>query len=124
MNDKAVQVAIGLKRKYPVISTATQTVTNGTAKDQATQCGISKGSYGRANNQKKWRYDDLSAILIEKQTLVQWLMREGFLAKSRLCSVCSSEMKLVRCEDRSDGLRWECRGRRFEGKETQRRIVN
>ena len=116
MNNKGVQVVIGLKRKKPLISTATQTVTNGTAKDQAKQCGMSKGSYGRANNQKKWRYDDLSAILTEKKTLIQWLMTEGFLAKSRLCSVCRCEMKLVRCEDRSDGLRWECRGRRFDGK--------
>ena len=36
-------------------------------------------------------------------------MAEGLLAKSQLCPHCNKEMKLVTWNDRSDGLKWECR---------------
>lgn len=37
------------------------------------------------------------------------------MAKSRVCPVCGDEMNLVHCDDRSDGLKWECR-RRIDNK--------
>lgn len=41
--------------------------------------------------------------------LVHWLMDEGLMAKERSCPMCAGEMSLSRCEDRSDGLKRECR---------------
>lgn len=47
--------------------------------------------------------------LHDKENLITWLMSEGLLAKDPICSVCEDQMKLVRCNDRSDGFKWECR---------------
>ena len=41
--------------------------------------------------------------------LVHWLMDEGLMAKELSCPMCAGEMSLTRYEDRSDGLKWECR---------------
>lgn len=90
MNDKGVQVAIGKKRQRET-TTVTEIPTPVQTKDQGTQCGMSKGSYGREKERGKWRYDDLAA-------------------KTQKCSVCESDM-LVKCNDRSDGVKWECRRR-------------
>ena len=38
-------------------------------------------------------------------------MEDGLLGKSRVCSVCGDDMKLVNCEDCSNGFKWECRRR-------------
>ena len=108
MGEKGTQVAIGLKRNH-LTSASTQTPAEAPKKDQETQCGLAKGSYGREREHSKWRYDDLIARLHDKEVLIQWLMVEGLLAKARLCSVCGEDMKLVKCDDRSDGFRWECR---------------
>jgi len=48
--------------------------------------------------------------LEEKENLMTWLITEGLLAKDPICSVCEDQMKLVKCNDRSDGFKWECRG--------------
>ena len=47
--------------------------------------------------------------LEEKENLMTWLMTEGLLAKDAICSVCEDQMKLVKCNDQSDGFKWECR---------------
>ena len=115
MNEKGTQVAIGLKKPRQT-STGTQTPAQAPSKDQETQCGIGKGSCGRNERKhRKWRYDDLINILHDKDELIQWLMRDGLLAKSRVCSICGDDMKLESCDDRSDGFKWECR-RRLNGK--------
>ena len=57
----------------------------------------------------KWRYDDLVARMQDKEMLVHWLMDKELMAKERSCPMCAGEMSLTRCEDRSDGLKWECR---------------
>ena len=45
---------------------------------------MAKGSYARDERKKrKWRYDDLIVLLKDKDRLIQWLMGEGLLAKSR-----------------------------------------
>ena len=45
---------------------------------------MAKGSYARdERKQRKWRYDDLIVLLKDKDRLIQWLMGEGLLAKSR-----------------------------------------
>ena len=31
------------------------------------------------------------------------------MAKEGSCPMCAGEMSLTRCEDQSDGLKWECR---------------
>ena len=46
MNEKGTQVAIGLKKPLQS-SCGTQTPGEAPKKDQATQCGIAKGSYAR-----------------------------------------------------------------------------
>ena len=102
MNEKRIQVAIGLRKKgfKPAL-------------DQATLCGMAKGSYARDESKpdRKWRYDDLIGRFHDKDRLIKWLMEDGLLVKSRVCSVCGDDMKLVNCEDCSDGFKWECRSR-------------
>ena len=44
------------------------------------------------------------ALLSDEHRLIQLLMGEGLLAKSRVCSVCGDDMKLVNCDNRSDGF--------------------
>ena len=108
MDDKGIQVAIGLKRL--LTSTGIQTTPEIPKEERATQCGMSlTGSYGRNREHKKWRYDDLIAQIQDKEMLIQWLMAEGLIAKGRLCPMCDGEMSLARCEDRSDCGKWQCR---------------
>ena len=107
MADKGIQVAIGLKRPR-LSSQATQTLSTKT-KENGTQCGHGRGSYARKREHRQWRYDDLVHRMIDKEVLMEWLIVEGLLAKSELCPQCNREMKLVTCNDRSDGLKWECR---------------
>ena len=109
MEDKGIQVAIGSRRKKT--SAGSQTTTLQTSKEErATQCGMSlTGSYGRNREHNKWRYDDLVARMQDKEMLVHWLMDKELMAKERSCPMCAGEMSLTRCEDRSDGLKWECR---------------
>ena len=52
MNDKGVQVAIGLKRQHET-STVTKIPAQVQTKDQGTQCGMSKSSYGREKYEKE-----------------------------------------------------------------------
>ena len=67
------------------------------------------GSYGRNREHNKWRYDDLVTRMQDKEILIHLLMNEGLMAKERCCPMCAGEMSLTWCEDRSDGLKWECR---------------
>ena len=109
MEDKGIQVAIGSRRKKT--SASSQTTTLQTSKEErATQCGMSlTGSYSHNREHNKWRYDDLVARMQDKEMLVHWLMDKELMAKERSCPMCAGEMSLTRCEDRTDGLKWECR---------------
>ena len=83
-------------------------------KSIATQCtkGEVKGSYQRREYDKNghWTYDSLTTkVLSSKECVVSWLMEMKLIANSRLCPQCESTMKLVECNDRSDGCKWECR---------------
>ena len=120
MDDKGIQVAIGSKRRK--INAGSQTTTLENPKEErATQCGMSlTGSYGRNCEHRKWRYDNLVARMQDKEMLVHWLMDEGLMAKERSCPMCAGEMSLTRCEDRSDGLKWECR-KQVNGKRDKQR---
>ena len=111
MNEKGIQVAIGLKR-FKKTCTGTQTPSVAQKCDKETQCGLSQGSYERERVHQKWRYHDLMVKLHDKENLITWLMSEGLLARDAICSVCKDQMKLVRCNDRSDGFKWECRKQR------------
>ena len=117
MADKRIQVAIGLKRQG-LSSQATQTPSTKT-KENGTHCRHGRGSYARKREHRQWRYDDLVHQMIDKEVLMEWLIVEGLLAKSELCPQCNKEMKLLTCNDRSDGLKWECRiqtsGKRHDG---------
>lgn len=44
-----------------------------------------------------------------KEMLIHWLMDEGLISNKHFCPMCGEEMNLRRCEDRSDGLKWECK---------------
>jgi transposase-like protein len=83
-------------------------------KSVATQCGEGeeKGSYQRKKCDRigHWTYDKLNKdVLSSKRRVVSWLMEKKLIASIRLCPQCDSAMKLVECEDRSDGCKWECR---------------
>lgn len=78
-------------------------------KSCSTQCGSSEGSYGRNKEHRQWRYDELLHYLNDKELLIKWLMDEGLIASNQVCTLCGSEMKLTKCNDRSDGYKWECR---------------
>ena len=58
---------------------------------------------------QRWRYNDLMLKLQDKENVMKWLMTERLLAKDLMCSVCEDQMKLVRCNDRSDEFKWEYR---------------
>ena len=123
MVDKVVQVAIGSKRPHQVTPICETIPENPKGKDErATQCGISQtGSYGRNNQHKKWRYDDLLGLMGDKEILIHWLIEEGLMAKERVCPMCDGEMSLARCVDRSDLFKWEC-GRQEKSKRHQAEI--
>ena len=92
------------------VCTPCATIPKVTKEEHATQCGISQtGSYGRNNKHKKWCYDDLVGVMVDKEMFINWLMDEGLIAKERLCPICNEWMTLTRCKDRSDLLKWECR---------------
>ena len=97
MVDKAVQVAIGSKRarQISLVCETVPEVPKG-KEERATQCGISQTrSYGRNNQQKKWRYDDLVGLMGDKEMLIHWLMEEGLMVKERFCPMCDGEMNLI-----------------------------
>lgn len=48
---------------------------------------------------------DLIHLMADKEVLIDWLMAEGLIGRSQLCPHCNQEMKLVTCNDRSDGLK-------------------
>lgn len=75
-------------------SSGTQTPPEAQKQEKETQCGMPKGGYARdEGKQRKWRYDNLIVLLNDKDRLIQWLMGEGLLAKSRLRSTCGGDMK-------------------------------
>ena len=79
MVDKAVQVAIGSKRPYQTAPPCVA-IPKVQKEERVTQCGISQtGSYGRNKQQKKCRYDDLVALMLDKEMFIHWLMEEGLL---------------------------------------------
>ena len=97
------------KRKK-TMSAGSQTTLQTPKEERATQCGMSfKGRYGRNRKHNKWRYDNLVARMQDKEMLVHWLMNEGLMVKECSCPMCAREMSLTRCQDRSDGFKWECR---------------
>ena len=48
--------------------------------------------------------------LSNNETLIEWL-KECLLANKVMCQNCGEKMKCVPCKDRSDGLKFECRGK-------------
>ena len=68
-------------------------------KDAESQCGGEKSSYGRSKED----------ILCSKYNCIRWCMDQGLIASERVCGHCDKPMKLVECQDRSDGYKWECR---------------
>lgn len=57
----------------------------------------------------KWRNDDFVVLMQHKEILIHCLMDVGLIAKEHLCPMCGGEMNLRRCDDRSSGLKWECK---------------
>ena len=107
MTDKGIQEAVGPKRPR-LCSQATQTPST-EAKESESQCGYGRSSYGRKKDSRQWTYDDLMHLMMHKEVLIERLMAEGLLGKSKLCPHCNNEINLVTCNDPSDGLKWECR---------------
>ena len=87
-------------------------------KNAKIQCGPSKGTYNRSSKvaQTRWTYDRLKdEVLCNKENIISWCIKEGLIAGERTCGHCNSRMKLVDCNDRSDGYKRECR-RQEKGK--------
>ena len=59
----------------------------------------------------------------DKDSVIAWLFERAVLAKSQFCDLCSNEMKLVKCEDRSDGVKWEYMQEAFRGKDIELRSL-
>lgn len=108
--EKAIQVCIKSAKKSKNCEAQTW-VSSFQLKSVGTQCGEEKHrSYSRDEKLKQWTYDRLrDEVLRSKEEIMQWCMDEGLIAKSRLCCQCDQPMKLVKCEDRSDKYKWECR---------------
>jgi hypothetical protein len=102
--EKAVQVCVKSTKTWKK-NIETQTVISSLeVKSVGTQCGGEKhDSYNREEKLKHWTYDRL------RDEIIQWCLDEGLIAKSRLCCHCDQPIKLVKCEDRSDKYKWECR---------------
>ena len=83
MVDKAVQVAMGWKRPRQATPTCETIPEIPKGKEErATQCGILQtGSYGRNNQDKKWQYNELVGLMVDKDMLIHWLIEEGLMAK-------------------------------------------
>ena len=71
-----------------------------------------EGSYQhkKCNKNGYWTYDKLKdEVLSSKNSVLSWLMERKLIANRRLCPQCDGEMKLVECNDISDGCKRECR---------------
>ena len=85
-------------------------------KSIAMQCtkGKVKGSYQCREYDKigHWTYDSLTTkVLSSKECVISWLMEMKLIANSQLCPQCQRTMKLVECNDRSDGCKWNAESR-------------
>lgn len=79
-------------------------------KDAESQCGGEKSSYGRSEQAGTWTYDRVEeGILCSKHNCIRWYMDQGLITSERVCGHWDKPMKLVECQDRSDGYKWECR---------------
>ena len=69
-----------------------------------------------ANQKTQWTYYKLKdEAVVNKGVLINWLMKRHLISSSRLCPHCNGEMRLVKCSDRSDGYKLECK-RQVNGK--------
>ena len=66
---------------------------------------MGEAAMGAKNDSSQGTYDDLIHLMADKEVLIDWLMAEGLIGRSQLCPHCNQEMKLVTCNDRSDGLK-------------------
>ena len=85
-------------------------------KTRSTQCETTtRSSYTRnqtKSRENKLTYDELLAnYLSNNETLIEWLKEYGLLANEVMCQNCGEKIKCVPCKDRSDGLKFECRGK-------------
>ena len=83
-------------------------------KDASTQIGDWKGSYGRSHPElnDKMNYKKLlREVLYDKDVAIEWLRSKDLLARNRMCPNCGEEMHTTKCSDRSDGLKWYCKGK-------------
>ena len=105
---------VGKKGKDVSVQTVYLSLSN--VNDIGTQWSACNGSYQRNEGLKRWTYDRLKdEVLSSKENVINWLMENTLMVVERLCPQCKSIMKLVKCSDRSDGFKWECR-KQIEGK--------
>lgn len=102
---------IGIQAGAPSQSLKTQSTQYESTNGPTNRC-----SYGRKerkdNDRKKLTYEELQAkYLCNRETLIEWLRQYGLLAKEVMCKNCGEKMKCTPCKDRSDGLKFECRGK-------------
>lgn len=57
-------------------------------------------------------YDELNEkLLVNKESLLEWLKELGLLPKQVFCPKCKEIMRWTQCDDRSDGFKYEGRGK-------------
>ncbi len=67
-------------------------------------------SYSRESRAPFLTYEALlQRFLWNKDMTLSWLMEIGLIAEGRNCGICKNAMSLSPCNDRKDGVRWECR---------------
>lgn len=79
-------------------------------KDGTTQTESIASSYNRFNDVNILTYDFLKdEVFCNKHALISWCMSNNLIATERKCPTCDISMKLTKCNDRKDELRWECK---------------
>lgn len=107
MTEKGTQVCLGrvLKRNKDSQTTVVDT------KEACTQSEKQQTSYNRNSSKSTrhhWKYVDVLNLCSNNETLLEWLRSEALLTKTVVCPHCGNNMKLTKCDDRSDGKKWQC----------------
>ena len=67
-------------------------------------------SYNRESKSSHLTYDKLVENYLGNNESIHVVARNmEIIARSAVCQQCQNEMKLISCNDRSDGYKWQCR---------------
>lgn len=77
---------------------------------KGTQTENVKSSYGRDDKTTFTTYNFLKdEVLCNREATLSWCRENCLIANTMKCPTCGQQMTLRNCNDRKDGLKWECR---------------